>query len=451
MLPPLLLALAMIIFSPNMFGDPPPQLSAQDRLPVLFVVDGSHGVAPADFDADRASQLLMDGVVARLKAAVVAVESITPRSYLIGFDQPEGAASTAPQASSSQVALPDKVVRLSVGFNSATTPYASGTVTRFGGDGDAAWRLAQGLQRNLVGGLWDVLGYNSYDRGVVEETGNQAPGRPQGLPQGSPWVATYPLFATNATERAILESPDGLDLISSALANSLHDYLNPVLPTPDRSPRLGWRSDTPWRPVTPEAITHADHSTKLALTFDGGASSVPTPAILDALRAAGVHATIFLTADFVEKNPALVVQMAKDGDEFGNHSSTHPDMTTVSNQRMIAELDRLESDVVALTGKSTRPWFRPPYGAYNDRVLRTAAEQGYYSVLWTADSADWRDNVSPATVEARLLRYAAPGAVLIEHLGSPQSAQVLPDVLAKLKQRGFSFGTLSQLFGDNGP
>jgi peptidoglycan/xylan/chitin deacetylase (PgdA/CDA1 family) len=193
-------------------------------------------------------------------------------------------------------------------------------------------------------------------------------------------------------------------------------------------------------------VKSEDHD-RVALTFDGGASSVPTPAILKALRDAGVHATMFMTADFVQKNPELVVQMAKDGHEFGNHSSTHPDMTTISSQEMVAELDRLEATVVALTGKSTRPWFRPPYGAYNDRVLAVAGGQGYDSIMWTADSADWRDDIDAATVEARLLRYAAPGAILIEHMGSPQSAQVLPEVLSVLKKRGLSFGTLSEVLG----
>jgi len=75
------------------------------------------------------------------------------------------------------------------------------------------------------------------------------------------------------------------------------------------------------------------------------------------------------------------------------------------------------------------------------------AEHGYYTIMWTADSADWRDDVSPATVQNRLLAYASPGSILIEHLGSLQSAQVLPEVLRLMKERGLSFGTLSEVLG----
>jgi peptidoglycan/xylan/chitin deacetylase (PgdA/CDA1 family) len=81
-------------------------------------------------------------------------------------------------------------------------------------------------------------------------------------------------------------------------------------------------------------------------------------------------------------------------------------------------------------------------------LVQAAADRGYNTVMWTADSADWRDDVSAATVERRLLTYAAPGAILIEHLGSPQSAQVLSDVLRALKERGMSLGTLSDLLAD---
>jgi len=113
-----------------------------------------------------------------------------------------------------------------------------------------------------------------------------------------------------------------------------------------------------------------------------------------------------------------------------------------------AQLDRVEESLSALTGRSTRPWFRPPFGAQNARLVQAAADRGYNTVMWTADSADWRDDVSAATVERQLLTYAAPGAILIEHLGSPQSAQVLSDVLRALKERGMSLGTLSDLLAD---
>lgn len=447
MLSSFLVALAMILFSPWWPDEVPPQLSPEARLPVVVAARGHGEALSRGLAADPALQQVLDGLAARLRARGVEVRSDWPGLLLVMSPASGSSVTKGLRAVDEDPQLPDTYVLLEVGFNEGTSPSASGTETRFGGSGDASWRLAQQVQRHLVRGLWDVIRYDSYDRGVVEEEDGDSPSRPAGLKTGTPWVSTYPLFATNPRERALLDSPENLDLLSSALANALFDYLDPSLPTPERSARVGWRTRERWQPVPPRVLWGAEQGTRLALTFDGGASSAPTPAILAALREAGVRATMFMTAEFVEKNPEFVVQMAKDGHEFGNHSATHPDMTKLSDEEIVSELDRLEAAVVALTGRSTRPWFRPPYGAHDDRVARVVAEQGYNTVMWTADSADWREDVAPSTVAERLLNYAAAGAILIEHLGSPQSAKVLPEVLAQLKERGFSFGTLSEVFG----
>lgn len=446
MLSSVLMTLALILLAPWWPDEVPPGLSAEDRLPVVLVVESPETVTPEGFDATHASRRVVEGVAARLRARGVAVQARGAGALLLM--QPGGQGPGMVEAGGREIVPTDKVVTLSVAFNAGNTPRASGTETHFGGEGNASWRLAERIQQHLVRGLWDVMGYDSYDRGAVEVGEGDSPaGRPLGLREGSQWVATYPLFATNPRERALLEWPETLDLLSSALANALYDYLNPSLPTPQRSSRLGWRRSEPWQPVPPRLVWQAEQGTRVALTFDGGASSAPTPAILNALREAGVRATMFMTAEFVEKNPELVVQMARDGHEFGNHSSTHPDMTTLSTPAIVAELERLEAAVLALTGKSTRPWFRPPFGAYSDRLVQVVGEQGYSTIMWTADSADWRNDVSAATVERRVLTYATPGAILVQHLGSPQSAEVLPEVLRRLKERGVSFGTLSEVLG----
>jgi peptidoglycan/xylan/chitin deacetylase (PgdA/CDA1 family) len=194
-------------------------------------------------------------------------------------------------------------------------------------------------------------------------------------------------------------------------------------------------------------IVDAEPSTKVALTFDAGSYPPFQPAILDALREAGVRCTMFLVGDFVELHPDAVVQMVQDGHEIGNHSDTHPDMPSISREEMADELDAMDARVVALIGKGTRPWFRPPSGSYDDAVLEVAAEQGYYTAYWSADSADWRPDVDAATVERRFLRYATPGAILVAHLTSAQTAEVLPEVLRVLKERGVEFGTLSEVLG----
>jgi peptidoglycan/xylan/chitin deacetylase (PgdA/CDA1 family) len=436
---PLMLMVAVALLASLIPGpiwtDTPPEPP-----PCVVLVAGKSPVeGPDAARLAEASREVVSRVAEQLRAKGIRVSAAGPSRFEVG---------RGPVPTGRTAATARGPVTLTVGFNSSSTPHASGTETRFGGDGDQAWRMAWRVQRHMVSGLKDVLGYDSYDRGAVQQSpplaaSNQPP--PGGGEE--PWVAAYPLFATNRPEHDMLLSGWPRELVAAALANAVLDYLNPAIPTPTRSAREGWRAAPRWQPVTPRVVSRSATSPLVALTFDGGASSAPTPAILAALREAGVRATMFMTADFVTRNPTLVVRMARDGHEFGNHSATHPDMTGLSDAQIIAELDRLDRSVLELTGMSTRPWFRPPYGAHNQRVVNTAAGQGYYTIMWTADSADWRPEVAPSIVEARLLSQASPGAILIQHLGSPQSGQVTARVLATLKARGVEMGTLSEVLG----
>ncbi len=444
MFPAFLLVMAALVVVPFFPSDLASSQPVDTQRPIYLSADTASTQSAAPEIATANSQVV-EMTVDHLKAMGLQVAPAGSGAYLISPAAADGAANASGYVEASTSALPSATVRLFVGLNNSSLPAASGSETDFGGDGDSAWRLAYEVQRNVVSGLKDILGYDSYDRGEVQEPA--PPTGLQGVGAQDPWVETYPLFDSNPSEATLLQEPGGPVVLSAALANAIHDYFDPTVHTPGRVAEFDWRQPPSWQPVTPKVVSRSNDPVRVALTFDGGASSEPTPAILKALTDAGVPATIFLTGDFVEKNQDLVVQMARDGFEFGNHSSTHPDMTTVSSQEEIDQLNGVEKKVMALTGKSTRPWFRPPFGAYNDRVVQVAADQGYYSVLWTQDSADWRNDIDAATVEARILRYATSGSIIIEHLGSPQSAQVLPEVLRVLKSRGVTFGTLSEVMG----
>lgn len=436
-------ALALVLLLPILPGEPAGP-SSDERLPVLLRTGSAAALSEAGTEAARASRQIGAGAVEVLKSRGFAVTREDGGGIRVEA-RPKDPAS-APAAPSAQSAVPDdKVLTLIIGLSSSGLAAASGAETRFGGGGEASWRLASLIQRHFVTGMREVLAYDSFDRGVVEVGSPEAGTRTTGAEMA--WVASYPLFATNPRESDLARTPENLKLLSMALANAVDDYLSPSLPTPRRETYAGYRRLMEPRAVDPWTVWEARDATKLALTFDGGASAGPTPAILEALREAGVRATMFMTADFVERNPELVVRMAKDGHEFGNHSATHPDMTLLSDEEIADELERLESAVVVLTGRSTRPWFRPPFGASSERLERVVAEQGYYVIMWTADSADWRNDVDASTVRSRLLRYGVPGAIMIQHLGSPQSAEVTASVLAALAQSGIGVTTLSDLLG----
>ncbi len=210
-----------------------------------------------------------------------------------------------------------------------------------------------------------------------------------------------------------------------------------------------------WKRVDKEAlaaalgwgeITRGDPGIRrVALTFDAGASGLPTPAILDILKEAGVHATFFLTGQFADTYPDLVRRMAEEGHELANHSYHHPRFTEIEPGRVVEEIIRTEERIKELTGLSTRPYFRFPYGARNSGLVEQINSLGYLSVYWTVDTLDWMDSATGETIRERVARNAVPGAIILMHCGSQQEAQALSLVIEDLRKMGLEPVTLSEL------
>jgi len=198
----------------------------------------------------------------------------------------------------------------------------------------------------------------------------------------------------------------------------------------------------------PGEITHTSSKTQVALTFDAGASPAPCPSILKTLRENGLHVTFFLTGKWCEQNPELVKQIAAEGHEIGNHTYSHPDLRKVSDDVIVEQLGKTEELVQNLTGQSTKPYFRPPFGGRDKRVLGVAGEQGYTSVYWSVDCLDaFKKGITSEQIEKRVLDRIQGGDIVLMHCGSEPTAEALPDLIAKLKERGFEIVKVSELVG----
>jgi len=184
----------------------------------------------------------------------------------------------------------------------------------------------------------------------------------------------------------------------------------------------------------------------VALAFEAGGDPAGCARTLAVLREAGAAATIFLDGRWAEANPDLVKIMAADGHELGNHAYSHPDLTRLDDDEIARELSRTEEVALRLTGRSTKPWFRPPFQRFDDRVRRIAARGGFRCL--SRDALDGGSYPGPSTPEAILRRSVeqiAGGAVLTYHLHNLDTARVLPDIIAHLRSAGVRPVTVSQL------
>ncbi len=211
---------------------------------------------------------------------------------------------------------------------------------------------------------------------------------------------------------------------------------------------------------------------QISFTFDGGSVRDGAEEILAILSQKGIRSTMFLTGQFIEKYPDLVLEMIARGHEIGNHTYNHPHLTTYAEthtQRLAPGVDRkfvqqqlLKTDSLffRLTGKHLAHYWRAPYGEYNQEILDWAAEIGYQHIRWTRgfDTLDWVQDPqselfrNPQEIYDTIVSRdndAVNGAIVLMHLGthrkkaSPHS--FLPQLIDTLRQRHFRIVSITEL------
>ncbi|HEX8732849.1 MAG TPA: polysaccharide deacetylase family protein [Ktedonobacterales bacterium] len=189
---------------------------------------------------------------------------------------------------------------------------------------------------------------------------------------------------------------------------------------------------------------------EVSLTFDSdGGSAGNAASYLDTLGAHDLRVTWFLTGYFARANPSLVLRMLRAGDDIGNHTLDHPDLVSPphSDSYICTELTQANSIIAGITGRTTRPYFRPPYGSYNTQVRTLAAKLGYRTILWSIDPRDWDSANTAADIERSVLDSSnlRPGAIILMHVNSAHEAEALPVIIEGLEARGYAIVPLSQL------
>lgn len=90
--------------------------------------------------------------------------------------------------------------------------------------------------------------------------------------------------------------------------------------------------------------------------------------------------------------------------------------------------------------------FRPPYGDYDDEVVRTAQECGYYPIQWSVDSLDWKDYGVQSIIDTVLNhKDLKNGAIILCHNGAKYTAQALEQLLTGLEEQGYQIVPVSEL------
>ena len=180
----------------------------------------------------------------------------------------------------------------------------------------------------------------------------------------------------------------------------------------------------------------------VALTFDDGPDPAHTPAVLDRLRARGVHATFFVVGRKAEAYPTLLQRIAAEGHEIGHHSWSHGEPQETSAAELVREARRTSALLERVVGR--RPsLFRPPHGKLTPGKLLGLWSLGQTVVLWNRDPKDF---ASGAVEPIRRWFEEEPlsgGDILLLHDVHPHIAPALDALFERAARLGLGFSTPS--------
>ena len=192
-------------------------------------------------------------------------------------------------------------------------------------------------------------------------------------------------------------------------------------------------------------IKPAGNKKVIALTFDDGPWKNSTRQTLDILKKNNIKATFFVVGQALKNNPELGKQVITEGHAIANHTWHH--WYHFMNPQVAAfEINKTTELIYQVTGVKTN-LFRPPGGHLSNGLVAHARNQKYATLMWSADSRDFQQP-APATLVNNVIKNARPGGIILLHDGGgdrTRTIQALPQIIAKLKQQGYSFVTIPEL------
>lgn len=209
--------------------------------------------------------------------------------------------------------------------------------------------------------------------------------------------------------------------------------------------------ETTTAPTTTAATTEPTETTVvpdklIALTFDDGPNTLMLQ-FVSVLNKYDAKGTFFVIGNGVSTNRDAVRKAYESGHEIGNHGFNHLNLTDLTADEILYEVEECQKVVELVTGE--RPaFFRPPFLAVNDQV-NSLIDLPYASGFTIGDGSDAN------SLEDRIykiLSQAQDGAIILMHCGSTchETLEALHTVIPELRSQGYEFVTVSELFERKG-
>ncbi|MBE6114806.1 MAG: hypothetical protein E7191_06955 [Erysipelotrichaceae bacterium] len=181
---------------------------------------------------------------------------------------------------------------------------------------------------------------------------------------------------------------------------------------------------------------------KVALTFDDGPNARYTPKILEILEEYDVEATFFVIGQQIKSHENVIMDMIEAGHQIGIHTFTHRDLTKLSDQEILQEISSTK-EVLKEMGY-TATIVRPPYGSYNEHIVKLIKEP---LVLWTIDTRDWESKDSKKIVSL-VKNTVKNGDIILFHDMYASTVEAVEILVPYLLDQGYDLVTVEELISN---
>ncbi|WP_342046857.1 polysaccharide deacetylase family protein [Bacillus sp. OTU530] len=197
-----------------------------------------------------------------------------------------------------------------------------------------------------------------------------------------------------------------------------------------------------------EVVSSLDTNQKtVALTFDDGPND-KADHVLHILKQANIKATFFLIGESIEKYPEEAEKLVQAGHEIGNHTYSHQRMIFKSPSFIENEIEKTDQ-LIREAGYEGEILFRPPYGKKILGLPYYLSKHDRKTIMWDVEPESYpKIAKNPETIVQYVLQHTKPGSIILLHIwhySKEEQSYIIENVTKGLKEKGYTFQTVSQL------
>ncbi|MEG6586504.1 polysaccharide deacetylase family protein [Dendrosporobacter sp. 1207_IL3150] len=188
----------------------------------------------------------------------------------------------------------------------------------------------------------------------------------------------------------------------------------------------------------------------IALTVEEVVTTQKLEQILDICKKEDIHLTVFSASSFITDNIEIIKRAQAMGIEFGVSGTKRQSWEALSYEDIIKDIEQADAALSNAIGSSAR-LVRPPFGYYNNKLIRVMEEEDRrYILVRGISTGDW-----PVTnaqyIADKVVSSLSNGGIININLYKQSSLDALPMVIQQAKANGYRFLTVSEMISSVKP